>query len=98
MVEDEFHFLFECQLFTDLRIKYLKKYFWNRPNMIKLKEVMSSTNIKVIKNLSTCDIALFIYSYLSYVTSDWRYDANVIHIVTVYCNGRLNLENTKLVI
>ena len=53
VVEDEFHFLFECQLFTDLKIKYLKKYFWNRPNMIKLKELMTSTNIKVIKNLST---------------------------------------------
>ena len=27
VVEDEFHFLFECQLFTDLRIKYLKNIF-----------------------------------------------------------------------
>ena len=51
-LEDEFHFLLECQLFTDLRIKYLKRYYWTRPNMLKLKELMSSTNVKEIKYLS----------------------------------------------
>ena len=28
-LEDEYHFLHECQLFTDLRIKYLKRYLRN---------------------------------------------------------------------
>lgn len=50
-LEDEFHFLFECQLYSDLRCKYLKRYFWNRPNMLKLKELMLSTNVNVTKNL-----------------------------------------------
>ena len=44
---------FECQLYADLRIRYLKRYvmYWNQHNMLKLKELMSSTNVMVIKNL-----------------------------------------------
>ena len=45
-------FLFEFLLYADLRIRYLKRYYWNRPNMLKLKELMSSTNVMVIMNLS----------------------------------------------
>ena len=52
-LEDEFHFLFECQLYANLRIKYIKRYYWNRPNMLKLKELMTSTNVKEIKYLGT---------------------------------------------
>ena len=50
-LENEYHFLFECQLYSDLRRKYLKRYFWIRTNMLKLKELMLSTNTNVIKNL-----------------------------------------------
>ena len=51
-LEDEFHFLFECILYSDLRKQYIRKYFWNRPNMIKLKELMSTTNKRTIRKLS----------------------------------------------
>ena len=51
-LKDEFHFLFECILYSDLRKQYIRKYFWNRPNMIKLKELMSTTNKRTIRNLS----------------------------------------------
>ena len=51
-VEDEFHFLFECPLYVDLRIKHLKRYYRNRPNMLKLQELMLSNNIAEIRNLS----------------------------------------------
>ena len=47
-LEDEFHFLFECELYSDLRYRYLKIYFRNRPNILKLKELMSSSNKKII--------------------------------------------------
>lgn len=49
-LEDEFHFLLECPLYSDLRKMYIKRYFWNRPNMIKLQELMSSNNKNIIKN------------------------------------------------
>ena len=31
-------------------MQYIKRYFWNRPNVVKLKE--SSTNKRIICNLS----------------------------------------------
>ena len=51
-LEDEFHFVLECQLYQDLRNEYIKKYFWNRPNIPKFIELLQSENKKTIKNLS----------------------------------------------
>ena len=51
-LEDEFHFLLECSLYRELRMQYTKRYFWNRPNVVKLKELMTSTNKRIICNLS----------------------------------------------
>ena len=55
-LEDEFHFLFACKLYSDLMHKSLKRNFWNRPNILKLKELMSSSNKKII----ICNMAIFI--------------------------------------
>ena len=30
-LEDEFHFIFECPLYSELRQKYIKKYYWKKP-------------------------------------------------------------------
>ena len=35
-----------------LRNEYIKKYFWNRPNIPKFIELLQSENKKTIKNLS----------------------------------------------
>lgn len=51
-LEDEFHFLLECYLYKDLRKTYIHRYFWNRPNMIKLKELMTTENKKTLLNLA----------------------------------------------
>ena len=48
-LEDEFHFVLECQLYQDLRNEYIKKYFWNRPNIPKFIELLQSENKKTIK-------------------------------------------------
>ena len=32
-LEDELHFLLECSLYNDLRNQYIKKYYWQRPNI-----------------------------------------------------------------
>ena len=55
-LEDEFHFLFECPLYSDIRKLYIKKYFWRHPNMIKFVELLTSENENTIKKL-----ALFIH-------------------------------------
>jgi hypothetical protein len=49
---DEFHYLFLCPLFDQERKKLIKPYFYRRPNIIKLKELITSENIIELKKLS----------------------------------------------
>ena len=51
-IGNELHFLFECSTFANERSSYLKPYFYQRPNAIKIYELFNSRNIKVLKNLS----------------------------------------------
>ena len=51
-IEDEFHFLFECCLYTDIRKKYVKKYYWKNPNILKFIELLKTENKSIIKNVS----------------------------------------------
>ena len=43
ILEDEFHFLFKCSLYNGLR---------ERSNMLKFKEIMSTSNPKLLNKLS----------------------------------------------
>ena len=52
VVENEFHFLFECPLYVELRTQYIDKYFYENPNHFKLKKLFQSTRENQIKNLS----------------------------------------------
>ena len=45
-LEDEFHFLLVCPAYKELRQKYFKKYYYNKPNMIKLIELLNSEKLK----------------------------------------------------
>ena len=49
ILDDEFHFLFECQL-----LKYIKRYYYTRPNMNKLLQLLSNENKTHIRNFSVC--------------------------------------------
>ena len=51
-LEDEFHFMLECPLYRDLRVKYIRKYYWNRTNMHKFIELVKSENSIVVKKCS----------------------------------------------
>ena len=53
VLEDEFHFLLECPVFNSLRKQYIRRYYWNRTNMIKFIELLQTDNAKTIKNLAT---------------------------------------------
>ena len=52
ILEDEFHFVVECITYTDVRIKYTPKYYWERPSMYKFVELVNTTSIKLLRNLS----------------------------------------------
>ena len=56
LLEDEYHFVIECQRYNDLRRKYIRPSFYVRPNMFKFLELLQSTNVSIVKNL-----ALFVY-------------------------------------
>ena len=56
---DEFHYILVCPAFSDVRKKYVKSYFYNRPNVIKLHQLFNSNALKQIKNLSKfCSIIM----------------------------------------
>jgi hypothetical protein len=52
LIADEFHYLFVCKCFKEIRIKCLPLKYQNRPNCYKFSELMQSTNKTVLSNLS----------------------------------------------
>ena len=45
--------MLECPLYRDLRVKYIRKYYWNRTNIHKFIELFKSENSIVVKNVAT---------------------------------------------
>ena len=43
-IGDEYHYILECKLFENNRKKLIDKNLWQRPNILKFKEIMSCTN------------------------------------------------------
>ena len=56
VLEDEFHFLLECPIYTNIRKMYIKKFYWKNPNILKFTELLKSENENVLKKL-----AFFVY-------------------------------------
>jgi hypothetical protein len=51
-IEDEYHFILICQCYINTRKKYLKKYYYIRPSMIKFIELISTNKKNVLNNLA----------------------------------------------
>ncbi len=56
LLEDEYHFVLECPLYSDLRKQYILKRYWKRPNMLKFIDLISSENTVMLRKL-----AIFIF-------------------------------------
>ncbi len=56
VLEDEYHLMFICPIYKDLRQMYIPKYFRNRSSMFKLIELFQSDRASYIRNLG-----IFIY-------------------------------------
>ena len=52
MIENEYHILLTCNKYSDLRSKYLKKYYYSWPTLQKFVNLLSIKNKNVIRNLS----------------------------------------------
>ena len=55
-IETEYHFILICPFYSDIRARFIKRYFRTWPNTNKFKSLMSS-NIKG----TICNLASFIY-------------------------------------
>ena len=47
----EYHFVLECRMYTELRRKYIAKYYRHRPSMFKFVELINTSNTRYLKNL-----------------------------------------------
>ena len=52
LLEYQYHFVLERNLYNTLRKLYIPKYYRTRPNMLKMYELINAGNNKVLKNLS----------------------------------------------
>ena len=50
-IEDEFHFILNCPFYSDLRKMYIEKYYYQKPSMFKLENLLSTQNVKELCNL-----------------------------------------------
>ena len=41
-----------CPAYSDFRKNYIRKYFRVRPNMFKLLQLLNSSNVRILSNLS----------------------------------------------
>ena len=50
-IEDEFHFVLKCKTYNELRVKFIKRYFYVHTSMFKFLELLQSNNKYVLINL-----------------------------------------------
>ena len=58
-IGDEFHYLFKCPFFKEERVRYIKRYFYNHPNMYKMTQLFNDVNHRDLLN-----IGKFIYTII----------------------------------
>ena len=50
-MEDEYHFMLKCPAFNNLRKRCLKPYYFQRPSVYKLTQLLSTRNVKELSNV-----------------------------------------------
>ena len=51
VIEDKFHFVLECKLFTYIRNRYIPVFYRKHPSMYKLIKLINNENKNIIRNL-----------------------------------------------
>ena len=59
-LEDEYHFVLQCELYKEIRKRYIANYFWERSNMLKFTQLFSSNVKKTVQNLGVFIEKVFI--------------------------------------
>ena len=50
-VGDEYHMLLVCPRFENERLRYLNRYYYSHPNILKFEQLMNSTSKKILSNI-----------------------------------------------
>ena len=53
VMEDEYHFVIECNRYNELRKKYIPKYYFQRPSMYKFVELVTTENNTLMKKFGS---------------------------------------------
>ena len=51
-IEDEYHFVIKCPIYSDIRVKYIKPAYIRNPSMYKFIKLMSTARKRELVNLS----------------------------------------------
>lgn len=51
-LEDEYHFVLVCPLYSNLRRDFIKRFYWSRPSMDKFVKLITDESKKQIKGLA----------------------------------------------
>ena len=60
-IEDEYHFLIICNAYKDIRVKYINKYYYTKPSVMKFVQLVDSNKTSLV--YKTCK---FIYEAFEY--------------------------------
>ena len=52
-IEDEYHFVMEYVMYTDMWKIYIGRNYWFRPSMAKFVDLIKSENENILRNLGT---------------------------------------------
>ena len=52
-LEDEYHFIIECNSYLELRKQLIPIYHWKHPNMLKFTELINCTNARILRNFGS---------------------------------------------
>jgi hypothetical protein len=52
VLDDEYHCVLECTKYTELRRKYINRYYYRQPSMLKFVELVTSAHVKTIQGLA----------------------------------------------
>ena len=74
VLEDECHFILECQMYTELRRKYIPRYYWHRPIIFKFVEQINTSNTRRLKNLGA-----YVYQAFKTRTEQWYWSGKIIY-------------------
>ena len=58
-LEDEYHFVLECQMYVELKKTYISPYFWKKTNMFKLLNYLIQRTVIIYVN---CVFIFFMHS------------------------------------